>query len=237
MIGIDVLATAGLLTLAANPVTCIVPKAPVVTVKPIIDPTRMVETKSIAELGQHKADTISPYGQHVEQLVFGLHEGTLGLSASTQIGYRVYKKLGVSCLYYDSVDVEIRLNPLIYVVKELPPESCAYQAVLAHEEKHTAVDRAIVKKYAPLIGKEVQDAVNNAGAIGPYPTADAPAVQDRMIRHIRTAVSALELQMTEEQSRKQQDVDSLEEYQGVSTYIHDVCNVNTRDLARSGRRH
>lgn len=227
MIGLDVLSAAGLLTLAANPITCTVPKAPVVTVKPVVNRTRMVESQSITELGQHKADTISPYGKHVEQLVFGLHEGSLGLASATKIGYRISEWLELSCLYYDSVKVEIRLNPVIYVVREFRPGSCAYNAVLAHEKKHAAVDRAIVQKYAPLIGKEVQKAVNAAGALGPYPIADMKSVQDRMLRHIETAVSSLELQMTEDQARRQQDVDSLEEYQYVSTYIRDICKIDT----------
>ncbi len=227
MIGIDTLAATGLLTLAANPMTCTVPKAPVVAIKPIVGRTRMIDSKSIAELGQHKSDTISPYGKHVEQLVFGLHEGSLGLASSTKLGYRINEWLELSCLYYDSVTIEIRLNPVIYVVREFRPGSCAYNAVLAHEKKHTAVDRAIVGKYAPLIGREVQKAVNAAGALGPYPIADMKSVQDRMTRHIQNAVSSLELQMTEEQARRQQDVDSLEEYQSVSTYIHDVCKVDS----------
>lgn len=236
MIGLDVLSATGLLTLAANPITCTVPKAPVVTVKPIVGKTRMIESQTIAELGRHKADTISPYGKHVEQLVFGLHEGSIGLASSTKIGYRINEWRELSCLYYDSVNVEIRLDPVIYVVREFRPGSCAYNAILAHEQKHTTVDRAIVRKYAPLIGREVQKAINAAGALGPYPIANMKSVQDRMVRHIDTVVSSLDFQITEEQARRQQNVDSLEEYQRVSTYIHDVCEIDTDTFAGSEQR-
>lgn len=236
MIGLDVLGTAGLLMLTANPVTCTVPKAPVVTVRPATDRARRVDSKSIAQLGKRGADTISPYGNHIEQHVFGLHEGTLKLSASTRIGYRVYEWHEVSCLYYDSVDIEIRLSPVIYVVREFKPGSCAYNAILEHEKKHAAVDRGIVKKYAPKIGHEVRQAVNRAGALGPYPIEDMKKVQDRMIRHVQTAIATLELQMTEEQTRTQQAVDSLEEYERVSAYIRTVCKVRTEELFGPGNR-
>lgn len=236
MIGIDVIAASGLLALTANPVTCTVPKAPVITVRPVTDRPRRIDSRSIAQLGRQKADTISPYGRNVEQMIFGLHVGSLKLSASTQIGYRVYELLEVSCLYYNAVNIEIRLSPAIYVVKEFKPGSCAHDAVLAHEKKHAAVDREIVNKYAPRIGAEVQKAINAAGALGPYPLADMKPASDRMIRHVQTAIALLELQMTEEQARRQQAVDSLEEYERVSRHIREVCKVDARDLAGRERR-
>lgn len=232
MFGIDMLAAAGVLTLATNPVTCTVPRAPVITVRPVTDKPRRIDSKSIAQLGRQKADTISPYGKNVEQLIFGLHVGSLKLSASTQIGYQVYEWLEVSCLYYNAVTIEIRLSPAIYVVKEFKPGTCAHDAVLTHEKKHAAIDREIVKKYAPLIGGQVKKAINAVGALGPYPLEEMKAANQRMIRHIQTAISMLELQMTEEQTRRQQAVDSLEEYERVSTYIRDVCKVDVQDFAR-----
>lgn len=233
MLGLDVIGATGLLLLAADPVTCTVPKAPVITVRPVATHTRQVDSRSAIQLGNKGTDTISPYGSRIEQHVLGLHEGTLGLKASTRIGSRVYEWFDVACLHYDSVDIEIRLNPVIYVVREFKPGSCAYNAVLAHEKKHAAVDRRIVKKYAPKIGEEVRNAVNRAGALGPYPLDQVKTVQERMLRHIQTAISTLELQMTEEQARTQQAIDSLDEYEQVSTYIRDVCKIDTRTLTPS----
>lgn len=223
MPGLDVIAMTGLLALAANPVQCDVPRAPLVTVTPSSSAIRYDNSKSLAELSHFKADTISPYDRHTEQLMFGLHHGKMNLSAKTMIGYGVYNRLDLACFYFDRVEVELALDPVIYIVSELKPGSCAYRAVQEHEKKHVAVDREIANKYAHEIGKAVQAAIDRAGALGPYPTAEIENIQTRMTDHVGSAVASVELLMTEEQQRRQQEVDSLEEYNRVSDIIQKDC--------------
>lgn len=233
MPGLDVLAFAGLLTLAADPISCTVPRAPVVTILPTTDPVRYDNANSIEALSHMKTNTISPYGKHVEQLMFGLHSGQIRISAKTRLGTQVYGDGpgALGCMYYDSIEIRINLSPVIYIVKEFPPGSCAYEAVAEHEKKHARVDRWIANKYAKRIGAAVQDAVNEAGALGPWPKSDMKTVQNRMIGYVRSTVESLELLMTEEQARLQQKVDSMAEYENVSSVLHKTCKINTNSLA------
>jgi hypothetical protein len=223
MVGLDTLLVTGLLTLAANPVQCQVPRAPIIEVVPKAAPTAYDFTRSILDLQKIRSDTISPYGNHKEQLIFGLHRGKMELGYNIKFGGMEYPRLGLTCLYFDKIKITISLNPVIYVVNEFPSGSCEHNTVLEHERKHVATDRRIVNKYAREIGVEVQKAVNRAGALGPYRTSEIVSVRKRMSNHIRSAIKSMELNLYEEQTRAQQAVDSREEYDSISNKIHNVC--------------
>ncbi len=229
--GLDVLAMTGLLTLAANPVTCTVPQAPVVNIVPKSEAVIYDTSKSLEELNVFKADTISPYGNHTEQMMFGMHQGILSMQANTGVGGVRYPALGVSCLYYDEITVNLTLSPKIYIINEMKPGSCEYKAVLEHEMKHLKADRRIVNKYARVIGEKVQEAVNAAGAMGPYKVEEVPERQQRMADHISNAVKSVELLMYEEQDRMQQAVDSLEEYNRITDRIRNKCRFRIEEEA------
>jgi hypothetical protein len=222
------LLTTGLLVFAADPVQCTVPKAPLIEVVPKTAPTSYDFSKTIADLQTIKADTISPYGQHTEQLVYGLHKGKMSLGYNIEFGGMEYPHLNLACLYFNKVTVSLELNPVIYVVKEFRPGTCEHKAVLEHEKKHVATDRQIANKYAREIGVAVQNAVNRAGAIGPYYLEEIPVIRQRMAQTIAGTISAMELNLTEEQNRAQQAVDNREEYDSVSKKVHEVCRYKPR---------
>ncbi len=217
------LLTTGFFVLAAQPVQCRVPKAPEIEVIPKTAPTAYDFSKSIEELREIKTDTISPYGQHVEQLVYGLHRGQMSIGYNIEFGGIEYTGLGLSCLYFSKVNVTLELNPVIYVVEELKPGTCAHRAVLQHEKKHVKTDRRVANKYAREIGLAVQRAVNSAGAVGPYRREDIPRVRNRMAEHISSTIKSLEFSMHEEQMRLQQSVDSMGEYDEVARQVREVC--------------
>lgn len=229
--GLDILAFAGLLTLAADPVVCQVPRAPTVTVLPTTDALRYDNTVSVKDLSRIRTDTMSPYDKkHAEHLMFGLHHGRIALSAKTSVGWQTYRgpSASVGCMYYDSVEIRINLSPVIYIAKEFPKGSCAYKAVLEHEKKHARVDRFIANKYAQRIGHDVRSAVNEMGAAGPYPESQMKTLQNKMVGYVRSTVDSLDLLMSEEQARLQQQVDSLQEYQHVSSVIREQCKIDSR---------
>ncbi len=232
MFGVEILTLAGIMSLAADPVRCTVPRAPTITILPTTDPVRYDNSLSLADLARMKTDTISPYGHHVEQLMFGMHSGRVTISAKTRVSWRSYTSPSesVGCLSYDSIEIRINLSPVIFIAKELPPGSCAHKTVLEHEKKHARVDRWIANKYAQRIGQDVRAAVNEAGAMGPYPESRMKAVQAQMVDHVRSTVNSIELLMSEEQARLQQQVDSMGEYNRVSKTVHETCGVDSRKL-------
>ncbi len=232
LFGAEILTLAGIMSLAADPVRCTVPRAPTVTILPTTDPVRYDNSLTLSDMARLKTDTISPYGRHVEQVTFGMHSGRVTISAKTRVNWRSYTgpSESVGCLSYDSIEIRINLSPVIFIASELPPGSCAHKAVLEHEKKHARVDRWIANKYAQRIGQDVRAAVNEAGAMGPYPASRMKAVQAQMIDHVRSTVKSIELLMSEEQARLQQQVDSMGEYTRVSKIVHETCGVDSRIL-------
>ncbi len=224
MFGLDVIAVSGYLMLAGSGlVECKLPRAPQIEVYPKTAPTAYDFSKTLEELNQIQADTISPYGNHATT-TFGLHEGRLLVSWKTGLGIRKWDALGLGCIYYDKIEVTIELNPVVYVVKEFIPGTCRHRAVLNHEKKHVRVDREIANKYAREIGEALREGVNKMGAVGPYRLEDLQKNQDQMTEYVNSLVRSVQARMLQEQVRRQQAVDTHEEYERVSDEIEHKCH-------------
>jgi hypothetical protein len=56
-----------------------------------------------------------------------------------------------SCIWIDSINVELLQPIVIYIASEYAPDSCNYSAVKEHELKHDAIARSAANEYAPKI--------------------------------------------------------------------------------------
>lgn len=56
-------------------------------------------------------------------------------------------------------------NPTVYVIDELAPESCAFDAILGHEKGHVAIDDALVDRYAPRFERTVRTVAREIGKV------------------------------------------------------------------------
>jgi hypothetical protein len=126
-------------------------------------------------------------------------------------------RTGSTCMTYDTIHVDILLQPKIYIAKEFNYGRCGRE-VLEHEKKHVHVDRVIMNKYTKQMGIAIQNAVNNAGAIGPFQSQRTEEFQQKMFDNLKSALGSIELAMQNEMNREQQKVDSLEEYERVGQY-------------------
>lgn len=224
MPGLDIIAAAGLMTLTAGKAPslhCVVPKAPTITVDPVTKPIEYDFSRSSAELGTMKIDTVNPYAPGTDTSTGGLRHDEPKISIGVKIGYRQHST-GPVCFWYDSVDISIQLQPKIYIASENTADKKCRDAILEHEKKHVVVDREIINKYAVDIGKAVQDAINAAGAVGPYNADSIKETQAMMTEHIQSAVNSKSLAVSQEMRRRQADVDSYDEYQRVSA----ICQIS-----------
>lgn len=201
--------------MAADVVQCRMDSAPKLHVRPVAAPVRYDHSLSVERLTADGSDTISPYARHQQTLTQGKTETYIGVETKITFGGGTYQTLGLGCLWYDRIEVTIKLTPTIFMAKELQRNSCAYREVMKHERKHVQVDRDIVNKYAAKIGQALQHSVNNAGPRGPYPVERLEALQNDMQDYVMSVIKTQQSLMDEERFRKQQAVDTLEEYQRV----------------------
>lgn len=210
----------------AADVRCQVPKAPVIQILPKTAPIRYDFSKTTQQLTAQGSNTVNPYAASVDSSTGGLRADQPEMKSNIRMGTRTYPDLKVGCLWYDSVIVNINMNPVIYIAQEYQQDPCK-AAIMEHELKHVAVDREVMGRYAQEVGKAVQDAVNQAGAMGPFNVNEMNAYQDSYISHVQSAINSQELLLTKQMRQRQGQVDTREEYDRVSK----IC----KDVIRKGR--
>ena len=201
---------------ALESIKCQAKAPPKINVVPSNSKVKYDFTKTKEQLNQVDVDTISPYGPNHKTYVSGLMSGSI--QVKSQIGFiqETYDRLGVGCAYLKSIDVEIHIDPTIFVASEYPKGSCMHNAVLTHEYKHVREDQLIVNKYANVIGKALASIVEARGpSFGPYEVAKIPVVQENVQKSFGEVLKRYNQQMNEERQHRQQGIDTLEEYQSI----------------------
>ncbi len=195
---------------------CTVKSVPKINISPSKSLVRYDFTKSKAQLNTVDVDTVSPYGPNHRTVVSGLMSGAIQLKHQVSFLHETYDHLGTGCLYLKSIDVSVHIDPTIYIAKEHEPGSCMHTAVLTHERKHVREDQLIVNKYSNYIGRALVDVVNSQGsAFGPYEKERLPYVQQNIQNSITKVIQTFNNQMNLERQRRQQAIDSIEEYESI----------------------
>lgn len=224
-----VLETMAIFTLAAAPVQqCVLPEAPVINIKPTTANIQYDFSKTDAELTAMKSNTISPYGIGVDLVTKGLRHDKPEMNYNITFGTSQNPKNGTFCVWYKQIDVNIKLAPKIFIAKGYNKGECG-QFILDHEKKHVLIDRKVMNKYSKMMGQSIQNAVNLAGAQGPYNLTQINEIRGGMQRHIESAIDSVLLLMKNEMNQQQQAIDSKEEYDEGSK----VCRELTKEVNKS----
>ena len=102
---------------------------------------------------------------------------------------------------------------MIRIAREVPKNSCSYRVVLGHEQKHIAVDQAIVTEFTPKIEAAFSQAANHIGGVARLSPGDVQRAIDFAFRdHLRNIATNLQ----ETRSIRQSQIDTPEEYERVS---------------------
>lgn len=200
---------------------CTVRSAPAVKVTVETDEIDYDFTKTAKNLGAIKHDTVSPYAPGTDTVSGGLREDHPETRAAISWSMEYNPDNNLGCMWYDKIEITVRLDPKIYVAKEFNVGNCR-EAILAHERRHVAVDREVMNKYAANMGRAVQKAIDKAGAMGPFNMNDQKKMQDASSQYIQSALRPQRLAMEKEMRAKQAQVDSLAEYQRVSGHCKDI---------------
>lgn len=194
---------------------CRTEKAPRLDIKPATARIKYDHTKTKSQLNGFEVDTVNPYGTKVHTDVGGLMKGGIETGYDITMG-SIRTSDNRSCAWYDSITVDINITPTIFIARDYKKGSCMYNAVLEHENKHIAVDRKLVNTYAQQISKALQAELARQTVYGPVATAEEKALQDQMYARIAGIMKKQMAILNTERLKRQQQVDSLEEYNRVN---------------------
>ena len=172
-------------------------------------------TRTSTQLNHYDIDTQSPYAKHVKTDVGGLMSGEIEVKSGFNFSLLRYPTQQRNCIWFDSMHIQIEVDPTIYIAREHKPGTCRYAAIKEHELKHVHVDRQLVQKYTRQIQERARAAVRKVGVIGPRPDNDVKRVQAKMQKYIEDALAPVFETMYAEREKRQQDVDSYHEYERV----------------------
>lgn len=225
MMGLDPLTVGSLLVLASSG-GCTPPKPAEINVRPKTAEVEIIKKYTLGELQNVKTDTISPHSFSGVSVTQGFMAGRISMIPRVKLDYSQNKYNGTVCIWYDTIDIEIAIDPKIYIGKEVYYNQCQRKATLDHEMKHVHVDRQIVNKYAAIMGQKVFDTLKQRGfAAGPVPGARAQDAANEMQNTVIRLVEHEYKKMGLERMDLQRAVDSKEEYDRVDALCPDPLTV------------
>lgn len=218
MLGIDVLGAGSMLILAAaQPLTCSMPAPTKINVIPVTKEVKKDTTQTLAQIQNVPMDTIDPHSFGGTTFTQGYMKGSIAMTPEVKLSYKEFPDYGAVCLWYESVTIKIEIDPTIVIAKEVAKDPCMGKAVLEHEMKHVKADRAIVNKYAKIIGQKVYDALKERGFQSDIMrVADAKAMAERMQQTVFQVTEHEYKKMDLERTDVQRAIDSRAEYDRVS---------------------
>lgn len=173
-------------------------------------------TRSQSQMDSMETDTKNPYDRSIKTHVGGMMKGGISLKSSVLVSTMTYPRSKVTCQWVDKMDVTIAIDPTIYIARQHKKGACKHQGIMGHEMKHVYVDREIVKRYAPVIKKYLENAVFKVGIVGPKPARDAHKFQKKITDYMEKQLKIVSDKMYADRRIKQQSVDNLKEYERVA---------------------
>lgn len=214
--GLETFAIPTFLTLAGNFAKC--DTKPLPRIRTHVQNERVVHdsSKSHADLAQFQIDTISPYGSSVHTKVSGLMSGNINVSMSANIAWSTNPITKTSCVWYDEIDINLTSKPTIFIASEHKNNKCRYNVTLKHEQKHVKVDKQIISKFTPYFTREVKKAIRQISVVGPIRSDDVEQARIDMNNQIQRVIENVLDEMKVERRKRQQAVDSRQEYDRLS---------------------
>ena len=195
---------------------CRVVRTPQVSIKTDTDKINWVFNIPQRQLNNFDVDTINPYGNSIHTDVGGLMKGGINMVQTMRFNTVTHNGLKQSCLFYDSVKVQLKIEPSIYIAKEYAVGSCKHNAIKEHELKHINTDRMIVNKYAQLIGRAIKAEIDKRSLYGPVSIAQEDSIKELMRSRMENILRKINAQMEDERRQRQQAIDNINEYERVN---------------------
>ncbi len=216
MFGIDPITLSSLLILAGSAVQCPPHEPTKIDVIPHTAKVKYDYSQSLAKIQSYQTDTVDPYAFHGKTITQGFMRGQIELRHRLTFGTIKNTRQGYGCLWYDTIRIELNIDPEIVIAKELYRDKCMRKSIIEHELKHVRVDREIVNEYAQSIGQRVFKALKSRGfSVGPFDVDRMQEVKRKMERVVNQILELEYKKLGIARAERQRDVDSLEEYHRV----------------------
>lgn len=201
---------------------CKLPKAPEIKVDLVTDEIKYDFSQSAAALSAiQSGGGANTARANPDAVSGGLREDKPEVRSQLSWAVRYEENTKVGCMWFDEISITVHLRPKIYVAREFNQGQCREQ-ILAHEQKHIAVDRKVMNQFALSMGNAVQGAVNRTGPMGPFNMRDIDTIKARSSRTIESTIAAQSNLMQQQMRQLQGQVDSPAEYKRVSSFCKGI---------------
>ena len=170
-------------------------------------------SKSVRELTQIAANAYGPEGRVAH--TSGMTRGVFKLDANFVI--RADGPIsGPICYSLHRIKVDIQYRATVYIASEHPPNSCHYRELLAHEMKHVAVDRELIRDAKAQVGEHVLNTTEQIGRFASLPLDTEASVRQAYNGILAQALSEALERIQAERNKRQRVIDTPEEYKRVA---------------------
>jgi hypothetical protein len=179
------------------------------------DPIRFNTDKTRRQLASFDIDTVSPYPEEFSPEVGGLTHGGISMNHALRFRKSVDPVTHAGCVQLDEVNINLHINPTVYIASDMPNQSCWFKEIFQHERKHVETDRALTVKYQ----QRFKDALNMIFmtpadyTAGPMPESAMDGEDEYIHKSVEAALKAVFDQMQNERHDAQAQIDTLQEYQ------------------------
>jgi len=123
------------------------------------------------------------------------------------------------CVYVTSVDVDFGWSSVeVYVPSDFPRGSCQYNVIMDHENQHIAINRGVLKEFAPLLRARIEKVL--AGT-KPTFTRSSAGSADAAVGGIQAQLAGLLKEFENQQIKRNAGIDSPSNYAALSTMCKD----------------
>ncbi len=200
--------------LADQPNGCPDFSAPLITLNKVIAPPRLDQSLGLTRLRQMAMDTQKEFSSQRHETPVGLTSASLKLETQFEIKVRTTSNDPMVCAQISALTLHFGFDDTtVYMARELPHHTCSYAEVLAHEQKHIAVDQELVDALTPALQTLLQQAVASIGVIR---ASSSKVAEQQIASLIHQYMGDLGAHLSEIRKKKQAQIDTPTEYDRLS---------------------
>lgn len=200
-----------------------------VNITPVFDDPKYDFTQNLAQIQILASDAQHTIPQY-HPVTMGLTRYEPVLEFHVPMVVRTEHEGMSGCAFVQHVDVTVGYrNVTVFIANEIPQGTCAFDEIMAHEQKHIDVNRQILDEFVPLIEERFKAYLRLNGV---QQVENADYARKIITDKLKSIMEDVTGQMETENIRRQREVDSVEEY----TRLSKVCQGELTNIANRYRR-